>query len=227
MSKHIWDKDESRYAVRNNGAVFEFATLEHAEEFAEKDKSGLPFARYTTHQMELEARNEGWVLVSEDVIFESRVFIDIHYGDDILFCSCVNNVYTDEKAIAYRLSNAEGYKDGIEVKPDSKEWVDGLPPVGAVCDIEFCNHTIYKATITYQGNGVGAYINPENGKEFTMSHRGVRFRPVLTEKQRVVEKAMNVIGITSTDPTDEELVAINKLYDAGMLIDSDAKENKQ
>jgi len=31
-------------------------------------------------------------------------------------------------------------------------WEAGeIPPVGAVCDIEFCSHTVYKATITYQG----------------------------------------------------------------------------
>ena len=109
------------------------------------------------------------------------------------------------------------WRDTLEervVEDKAVEWVDGLPPVGAVCDLYWPTHKDPNVTITYQGDGVGCYKN-EHGSEFTYDTNCVGFRPIKTPKEKVIEE-MNHIVSEAFDNGDRSL--FNILYDAGYRI---------
>ena len=130
--------------------------------------------RYTDQQMELEA--QGWTLFEIgcgdvhlpypnlrriDVISIDRktFYIDTH-------CFWADPEVKGSQVIAYRLSNADGYKDGVKVESnlydqlaavaggfgedlrgsnDKPEWKVGeLPPIGTVCEISDSDESMHK-----------------------------------------------------------------------------------
>ena len=76
-------------------------------------------------------------------------------------------------------------------------WINGLPPVGAECNISFSYGGERQCEITYIGDGVGAYkIKNEEGEvnEYTFSTIDVRFTPIRTEKEKAVEEMTKIIS---------------------------------
>lgn len=177
--KHGWQNKESRFfAVNKNGvgiesheklvlniaghievlkgdARYEFQSIHNHSVEHGWTGGAMVIQRYTDQQMELEARNEGWVIgewsenpIENGLMIDAAVTLEIccsiqtHLSESLVWCGDV---------IAYRLSNAEGYKDGVKVESTCHEYEEvngdyilqnktewngeGLPPVGAVCEI--------------------------------------------------------------------------------------------
>ena len=123
---------------------------------------------------------------------------------------------------------------------NGKEWNgEGLPPVGVECElnyhenhagwcwakIEFINETAVVWKWDHQMNKKESCCNSHsNGK--------IKFRPIRTHKERVIEKAFKVscdaIGAPDTAVnSDYRKTLINAFYDADMLIDPKDKEPNQ
>lgn len=136
MSEHKWATAESRYAAVSEVDAREFKTSEERDKFIECRALATwkfsPIDRYTEQQLKLEAKNERWVLVDKDVEIESGIFIDIHYKDEVLPCTAEHNVYVDEGAIAYRLSNADGIKDGVKSIHKHESSHEGFEELAAI-----------------------------------------------------------------------------------------------
>ncbi len=98
---------------------------------------------------------------------------------------------------------------------------EGLPDVGVWC-LMWDGYCDRKVCLTYVGNGVGCY-KLENGKEYTIAFNSVRFNPIQSHRDKVIEKAraeidsqwdMNLQSAATQDTVD---TVINDLYDANML----------
>jgi hypothetical protein len=110
-----------------------------------------------------------------------------------------------------------------EIEPKS-EWVDGMPPVGAVCElwvggvfddvVEFIGlRNEYTAVFWRLNRDV-----PDAGELPT-----VDFRPLQTEREKAIEAAVDVIqnsygeNIIQDFITDNDRRLMGALYDAGLL----------
>ena len=74
-----------------------------------------------------------------------------------------------------------------------------VPDEGMECIIHFCNAS-YRSRITYQGDGVGCFIDLNNGKEYTYATSSVTFGTIDTRTDE--EKLLN--AMTKEMVTDEE-----------------------
>lgn len=244
--KHIWADKDSRYVVLREATAWfekpqapaEFKSKDRAEQFCNAYEGAELIARYTDQQMELEALNEGWVLwtatessnspVDEDVFVEVVSLYMRNNGTSGGFGWSSNGSNKCE-IIAYRLSNAEGYKDGVKVerfktiscsycshdwkaasnntdmpcpnckeiedmKSDSKEWVNGLPPVGEVCEAmwleapdggsrEWCK-------VTYKRDFDSKVWFRHGDDEIILHTFHVEFRPIQSERDKTVTAAI-------------------------------------
>lgn len=131
--KHKWVNDDSRYVVLIHGrqGVFcEFVKLTDARRKLETIDRGFINNRYTEQQLELEALNEGWVLFEigcgdVSLSHNSKLHIDVCSADGNTFHFTPDNgslfsgtsPSPDCVTVAWRLSNADGYKEGVKVEP--------------------------------------------------------------------------------------------------------------
>ena len=100
-------------------------------------------------------------------------------------------------------------------------WMPGetLPPVGAECEYETTFFTIGTIktgrckVIAYYGNKV--WVDIAGQTEFVISLDVIKFRPLKTERERVIEAAMRVGGLRKRHGAKE---IYGSLYDAGMLV---------
>ena len=88
-----------------------------------------------------------------------------------------------------------------------------LPAVGARCLVSFPSEN-FDATITYQGNGVGAFINNKTGREYSFTTNRVRFAP--TDTRTDEEKLID--DVADTIRSEEEVHVLDKVK-AKLLID--------
>jgi hypothetical protein len=101
--------------------------------------------------------------------------------------------------------------------PDDIEWDgEGLPPAGVEC-LMWNGVSDTRVALTYIGAEVGCYIKIENGKEYTIAFDGVRFNPIKTEKERVIEMATIQLGYNCKTEESSSYDDLVNLYDAGML----------
>lgn len=339
MSDYKWKLKGSRYAVMNNGLVYEFTELKHAENFANNDQTGMPFARFTDQQMELEALDEGWVLWSAGDVKpkfnNGNTVIEQRADDGGQRTSAVMHLSMDKNSdiIAYRLSNAEGYKDGVKVVPEkkslatcyccehewmepestfytapcpicgdtavtegdigdstierddtsykaeyddamreatdlalflhkkhyknespefdlcdspagiltqidnmvcglvkegvnslaSKEWVNGLPPVGEVCEYRTPVYDWQKCKVMYVSEYNMIVEDCAGENHFDLCPTNVRFRPIQSEREKVIEKLMESLNASlqityqSKEVQDTILYTVHAIADLGFL----------
>jgi len=212
--KHKWVNDWARYclATKCGGVTIEYTTRVNAEYNAAGTELRI-HQRYTDAQMELEA--QGWTPYNAG---DEGIDFDLAYDYE-----WVGEVGASDIA-AYRLSNADGYKDGVKLSVNDKpEWIGGVPPLGVVCEVwhgdewikclvlggDIYNNIAYQlATGEYKG-------------EFNATPTEADFRPIQTDKERVIYNAANVLGDICPLPE-----VLNKLYDAGCLIDQDKGEKQ-
>lgn len=104
-----------------------------------------------------------------------------------------------------------------------------LPPVGFEClcqakkDVgrsSFCKVKIVgygKTTVAMES--LQNIINAKAGDLFVESFDDLEFRPIRTEREKVIDAALKVSAHTSKqDPRDMMVAVIHKLYEAGMLV---------
>lgn len=107
-------------------------------------------------------------------------------------------------------------------RPTHPSWTgSGLPPVGVVCETYAGNRRVECEIVAHLETSLGtdcvfAY-QTEQGPQWFWSPDPADFRPIKTRKERVVEKAHGVSGA----PHEQ----IERLYDAGMLVDPDDSQN--
>ena len=105
-------------------------------------------------------------------------------------------------------------------KPQDNSWHDrgDRPPLGKVfaknkaATAECANHDFHEKNIVAAGNDL-VIFRTESGKETVGSWCDYEFRPLRTEREKAIDAACKVIGGVSEDG----LLVIEKLYDAGML----------
>lgn len=220
---HKWLCKDSRYLVINGTFPVEFKTKQDAEKYA--NDFGNISQRYTDQQLELEA--QGWTLwnAGDDAPdIAVGLLVDIHGGEDYSTHQDCGWFHwgSNMGAIAYRLSNADGYKEGVRidiVKEHHKkaadfmlngkesEWKTGeLPPVGAVCEISDSDEIMHKelsigdqVTIIahYKCNGfdVAAFTFAIAGGLLVDSAMKDYFRPTQSERDKVIAKAMDMLKL--------------------------------
>ena len=119
--------------------------------------------------------------------------------------------------VKYRLHNSKGYKDGIAIEQKADEWVEGLPPIGEVCQYSYCRGREYSGVCLIRGYDDHEVwcktvrgTNHFDTKNFVVTN-DCEFRPIKSLHNLVVD---SIIGITFShygqdDAIDEEL--INKI----------------
>ena len=142
----------------------------------------------------------------------------------------------DTRGLKYLASSIEGYyagyKDGIAIdnatiKLDEKkpaEWVDGLPPIGTVCEAQvvpiFVNMWQEATIAAISGNF--AWVKWADQEEpISTNLSNLHFRPILTPKQRTIEAAMK--HNKSHHWTRREF--IEELYNVGFVSMPEGKSN--
>ena len=215
--------------------------------------------RYTDQQMELET--QGWTPWSagddtpkHDSFLDIACFNKFSDATDKITLASNNRasdiVWHDESTvIAYRLSNANGYKDGVKVDcdcgkymastggnhlpkcglskesyidPDKPEWKDGeLPPFGTKCEAIWSElpdgGNPEWLPVTFKGGFDSKLWFSNWDGEIVIPAHEVKFRPIQTNKERVINEAMLVVEILENNTGDEVLSIMRELYDAGML----------
>ncbi len=294
--KHKWVNDKSRYAVIYScGRVVEYSCEPSAKVASRCEVGAKYIQRYTDQQMELETQGwTPWNAGDEKPNVDDHLMIDIFDNDDHetkTVCEEFGDFSWESNmnAIAYRLSNADGYKDGVKVKEnmtaccgncshewrildvnldsepcpkcgeapeayydqillsesaiktlermqyefkggelwkppigpipdfilnDKPEWKAGeLPPANFEC--EFDHHTFGWTACFTIGKFADSMVCAPNGGGF---YAGTveQFRPIQTEKERVIEKAIEIYLRDSDDKTCARITA-NHLYDADLL----------
>jgi len=271
--KHSWVNDWARYfAIDINGTGYEYLNKP-----AYKHKFGLPARwenggkmgsisvyfndatpsdslqqRYTDQQMELEAK--GWTLWNAGdgkPDLNEEVVLDIFINNSITEANCVDDISWLDHGIklAWRLSNANGYKDGVKVDcdcgkymastggnhlpkcglskesyidPDKPEWKDGeLPPFGTKCEAIWSElpdgGNPEWLPVTFKGGFDSKLWFSNWDGEIVIPAHEVKFRPIQTKKERVINEVMLVVEILENNTGDEVLSIMRELYDAGML----------
>lgn len=109
----------------------------------------------------------------------------------------------------------------IDDRPDSRKWVDGLPPAGCECEAEY--HTYrqewYKARILAHDENkvIGRWLSgPKQGELFEYTRKSA-FRPLKTDAEREREKQITAIQTDSQGDMGSPISATQaiNLYDAG------------
>lgn len=85
-----------------------------------------------------------------------------------------------------------------------------LPPVGSECILNLAFDS-YPAKVTYIGNGVGCFINLNNGEEYSFAMKDTSFKPLDTRTDR--EKAID--DMFEDAKVQGSKGAFERLYDAG------------
>jgi len=132
--------------------------------------------------------------------------------------------HTNEEIAAIR--NPVTYKEALDEQAGCKitelkeqgEWVDGLPPVGEVCEIAPIKSDIWTEHKVLAYYGIHAWIVEAGCLDpGTCLVGGCKFRPILTPKQRTIEAAKLVAVDNGGEPITFSTLVINRLSDAGML----------
>ncbi len=285
--KHEWINDDARYVVYNeSGSVVESENNPtnstviggkhwHLERVQAQEERTV-YRRYTCQQRDLEAR--GWTLWNAgDGIPNLKNTLTVELllcGDDGDIFKREKNTYpihdvnwsTHSNLAAYRLSHADGYKDGVKVESnmtaccgncsnewtvaigkeesepcprcgdnpmhpskklsvnDKPEWIGGVPPLGVVCEVwhgdewikclvlggDIYNNIAYQlATGEYKG-------------EFNATPTEADFRPIQSERDKVIEKAISatdkILGAPSNSlVTKNSREVLETAYDLGFL----------
>jgi hypothetical protein len=104
-------------------------------------------------------------------------------------------------------------------EPEQPEWDgQGLPPVGTVCEAKSISGEWFKVEVIKLGDGIisgrheAACMDAETGQLRWCQH----FRPVRTERERVIDEAIDAAG-PYLGGVSETLCIFHALYDAGML----------
>ena len=129
-------------------------------------------------------------------------------------------VHAENKLIDY-MQKFDSIIDGIAIdtlKADEKkpaEWVEGLPPIGEVCDINRHKQGWYKHRVLgYLDSYIWVVRMDIESHPGTVKISQLEFRPILTPKQRTIEAAMEATcACTSSVLTD----ILAQLYDLGHL----------
>ena len=104
----------------------------------------------------------------------------------------------------YRLHNGPGYKDGIAIDyrvddqagckiTELKEqnaasgWVDGLPPIGEVCEVAFLNTWLECKVMCRDGPAI-VYSVP--GVGYDSSADSDKFRPIKSKRDKVIDTSI-------------------------------------
>lgn len=108
------------------------------------------------------------------------------------------------------------YEPELEPKKDQTAWDgEGLPPVGTVCEIRTSTEDWWEATVRLYDEGEVIW-RPKGETLYSDNVKDVEFRPIKTDRDRQIEKMVEVIrayeGIT-----DEGLA--EALYEAGARIE--------
>jgi hypothetical protein len=90
---------------------------------------------------------------------------------------------------------------------------DGLPPVGTICWLSMCMNQGDNVQITYIGDGVFCYKKQHTGKEFSGLTASALFRPIRSERDKVIDEMVAISIQKGNSLTRRELVEV--LYDAG------------
>ena len=110
---------------------------------------------------------------------------------------------------------------GYQVTKKPEPWNgEGLPPVGTECLVIWrASGNNEESVITYMGDGVGCYQPLKNdSREFSFSVDCVEFRPVRTEKEKLVEQAKELLPLSVANGESFENFAyriVNRLVNAG------------
>ena len=110
-----------------------------------------------------------------------------------------------------------------ERKSDVAEWDGkGLPPIGVPVEFRinawgsWSQHTITVHLYFHESETMCA--STDNEKSFSGDYNRYEFRPVQTDKQRLIEKATVVINYTGlTENNHQSHIVASALYIAGML----------
>ena len=127
----------------------------------------------------------------------------------------LEKVLEDSKCGVVPKSHLEAIEDLLDAnqKEDKRDWhkKGEFPPVGTVCEMQRGLGNFTVVTITYVSNDLIAW-RFQNGQENSICPSYCKFRPLQTERERLIEKALNTVK----DPLSKE-ETIFQLVDAGML----------
>ena len=257
--QHEWENKEARFLVMTiHGYPQEFIEKRNALDCFMANVGSSFTERYTAQQMELEALNEGWVLWNMGEKTPSLYLKVKTKGENIsredtrISHNWHWSLTGKELIIAYRLSNADGYKDGVKVADfesvaakakdilsdvDAKldkclaahkaEWIDGLPPVGEVCEAawleapdggsrEWCE-------VTYKRDFDSKVWFRHGDDEIILHTFHVEFRPIQSERDKTIEAAMSGLNDSlqltyqSKEVQDTVLQTVHAIADLGFL----------
>lgn len=128
-----------------------------------------------------------------------------------------------EQVIYFELEEVNGKSRATRciesIRPPKQEWDGtGVPPIEM--DIEFsdCGADWEKGAVKYIGKDLLVLYRERDQFEtyVALCEQEVVFRPVNTERQRIVNKAYEIYR-----QSDCEIEPFRKLYDLGMLVDQD------
>jgi len=234
--KHKWVNDKSRAAVIYScGRVVEYSCEPSAKVASRCEVGAKYIQRYTDQQMELETQGwTPWNAGDEKPNVDDHLMIDIFDNDDHetkTVCEEFGDFSWESNmnAIAYRLSNADGYKDGVRIEasnpisggqnpclPDSAKWKAGeLPPANIKCEARRADGLWYPCDTIgeYQGSMVCA-----TGWGFK-NMDAEDLRPIQTDKERLIAAGIEALGFShrTADVNKTLISSLEKLYDAGLL----------
>lgn len=139
-----------------------------------------------------------------------------------------------ESVAKYRLHNGEGFRDGIAIDNDTLisdekkrvaefmgrgEWVDGLPPVGTVCEFKIALSWKKCRILGNVDNGDMWIENLNDAELYTETCMSPeQFRPIKSQRDKVIEEAAQKINYGGmTNDVDQAFKIAEKLYAAGLL----------
>jgi len=164
---------------------------------------------YTAAQLEQERNDPKWMVVNGvEPNIDGYLLIDTDplEGWQGNYCTRANYIVWEYVA-KYRLHNGLGYIDGRPMtsadfraipideqagitqmkEQKADEWVEGLPPIGEVCEVAFLNTWLECKVMCMDGSAI-VYSVP--GAGYDSSTDPDKFRPILTPKQRTIDAAM-------------------------------------
>jgi len=110
----------------------------------------------------------------------------------------------------------KGYHDVVE-RPSPSWDGSGLPQVGVVCEIAMISAPVKIVAHVREGGDTLAVYQCLKEEDWG-AHSANKFRPLKTEKERVVEAVIKALGFEGTDYTDTQMYGtLCNAYDAGAL----------
>lgn len=130
-----------------------------------------------------------------------------------------------EHDATYNPSPDESTGKNLSVYPDSKEWVNGIPPVGEkfILENEYGNYDY--EMLAHHGDRFWA-IEIATNEYVSRYISSVKFHTIKTERAIVIEEAMRESGLENSDLEQDGFVILSKLYDLGMLSIPNDKEDE-